>query len=94
LDRRGGCYLVGAEDFEGSVTGAAGTGYFEPDGAAFVTGTLRACLILNEPVEKPFSKIDDIGKKRIATMISVGFGWRFSNDGIGSSALPAWWHER
>jgi hypothetical protein len=35
------------------------------------------CLILNETVAKPFSKIDDIGRKRIATMISVGFGWRF-----------------
>ena len=35
FDRRGGRYLVGAGDFEGSVTGAAGTRYFEPDGAAF-----------------------------------------------------------
>jgi hypothetical protein len=65
-----------------------------PTAQLFVTGTLRACLILNEPVEKPFSKINDIGEKRIATMVSVGFGWRFSNDGIGSSALPVWWHER
>jgi len=37
----GNCYSVGAGDLMGSVPGAAGTRYFEPDGVAFCSGVLQ-----------------------------------------------------